>query len=171
VAAVAEWHRKAELAVEKGKDEMARAALERSLSHERLAAGFAQQLEDQTAEAETLRAAFGRLQQKLTETQSATEMLIAQRRRVKTAGKANAAANALGSGMGAGSRRASVLGRLQSSIAQDEATNVVTRTMIEGEGMRESLEDRFNTMEREDRVERLLEEMKGRQPRLEGAHS
>jgi len=167
VAAVAEWHRKAEMAVEKGKDEMARAALERSLSHERLAAGFAQQLEDQTAEAETLRTAFGRLQQKLTETQSATEMLIAQRRRVKTAGKANAAANALG----AGSRRASVLGRLQSSIAQDEATNVVTRTMIEGEGMRESLEDRFNAMEREDQVERLLEEMKGRQPRLEGAHS
>ncbi len=166
VSAVAEWHRKAELAVEKGKDEMARAALERSLSHERLASGFAQQLEDQTAEAETLRAAFARLQQKLTETQSATEMLIAQRKRVKTVGRANAAASALG----AGGKRTNVLGRLQSSIAADEATNVVTRTMIEGEGMRESLEDRFNAMEREDRVERLLEEMKGRQPRLEGSH-
>jgi phage shock protein A len=160
-AAVAEWHRKAEVAVEKEKDDLARAALERSLSHERLAQGFAQQLEDQTAEAETLRTAFARLQQKLAETQSATEMLIAQRKRVRTVGKAHDAHAAI-----EGTKRTNVLGRLRSSIEQDEASNLVARTMIEGEGMRDSLEERFTALEREDRVERLLEEMKNRQPRL-----
>ena len=157
VEAVAEWQRKAEVAVEKQKDDLARAALERSLSHERLAAGFSQQLDDQKAEAETLRNAFARLQQKLAETQSATEMLIAQRKRVRTVGKAHAAHAAVD-----GQKRGNVLGRLRSSIERDEVSNMVSRTMIEGD----SLEDRFTALEREDRVERLLEEMKNRQPRL-----
>jgi hypothetical protein len=39
-------------------------------------------------------------------------------------------------------------------------------TTMGGEPQQESLEDRFNALEREDRVERLLEEMKNRQPRL-----
>src|SRR3981189_2157700 len=52
-----EWHKKAELAVSKGKDDRARAALERALSHEQMALGFAQQLEDQSSEADSLRSA------------------------------------------------------------------------------------------------------------------
>jgi phage shock protein A len=152
-----EWHRKAEIAVEKQKDDLARAALERSLSHERLAEGFAQQLEDQKAEAETLRTAFTRLQQKLSETQSATELLIAQRRRARTVGKAHAAHAAFD-----GNKKANVLGRLRSSIERDEVSNVVSRTMLEAD----SLEDRFTALDREDRVERLLEDLKNRQPRL-----
>src|SRR5882762_8774924 len=89
--ATQQWHRKAELAVEKQNDDLARAALERSISHQQLAAGFAQQLEDQTTEAETLRNAYTKLQQKLQEARAATEMLIARNRRARTVGKANAA--------------------------------------------------------------------------------
>src|SRR6266571_1189220 len=42
-----EWMRKAELAVEKRDDELARAALERALSFERLAENFDRQIDDQ----------------------------------------------------------------------------------------------------------------------------
>lgn len=158
-SAVIEWQRKAGVAVEKQQDDLARAALERSLSYERLAQAFAQQLEDQTAEAETLRNAFTRLQQKLAETQSATEMLIAQRKRARTVGKAHAAHAAIDS-----HKRTATLGRLRSSVERDEVNNLVSRTLL-GDG-NESMEDRFNAMEREDRVERMLEELKNRQPRL-----
>jgi len=63
------------------RDDLARAALARSLSHQNLANSFTQQFDDQTAEAETLRSAFAKLQQKLQETQSTCEMLVAQHRR------------------------------------------------------------------------------------------
>lgn len=89
--AVSEWRRKAELAVEKQKDDLARAALERSLQNEQLANAFAHQIEDQAAEAELLRNAYHRLERKLGETRSECEMLIAQSRRARATGKANAA--------------------------------------------------------------------------------
>src|SRR5215469_9971599 len=45
-----EWIRKAELAIDKKQDPLARAALERSLSHKALTENFAQQVADQTVQ-------------------------------------------------------------------------------------------------------------------------
>jgi phage shock protein A len=155
--AVNEWHRKAELAVNRQHDDLARGALARSLSHQNLANGFAQQLEDQTAETETLRNAFSKLQQKLQETQSACEMLVAQHRRVRTVGKANSARAIAGM-----QHKSTTLNRLRSSVLQQEATNTAAHSILEDD----SLEDKFAAIEQEDRVERLLQELKSRQPRL-----
>jgi phage shock protein A len=155
--AVQEWHRKAELAVGRQQDDLARAALERSLSHQNLANSFAQQLDDQTAEAETLRNAFSKLQQKLAETQSAFEMLVAQHRRARVAGKANSARAVVGL-----QQKASTLNRLRSTILQQEASNVAAYSLLEDD----SLEDKFAALDRDEKVERLLLELKNRQPRL-----
>jgi phage shock protein A len=152
-----QWTRKAELAVQKQQDDLARAALQRSLSNQQLAAGFAEQLEDQRAETETLRNAFDRLQQKLDETRSTCEMLIAQHRRARTVGKANASRT-----IAATHQRSTALNRLRSTIQRNEANNVASHMMLEAD----SLEDRLGALEREDQIERLLEDLKSRQPRL-----
>jgi phage shock protein A len=155
--AMTQWNRKAELAVQKQQDDLARAALERSLSNQQLTANFAQQLEDQKAETETLRNAFNRLQQKLSETRSACELLIAQQRRARTVGKANAART-----IAASHQRSAAMNRLRTSIQRDEADNLASHIVLESQ----SLEDRLDTLEREDQIERLLEDLKSRQPRL-----
>ncbi len=158
--AVQQWRRKAELAVEKQNEPLARSALERSLSHQQLATGFAQQLDDQTAEAETLRNAYTRLQQKLQETRATTELLIARNRRARTVAKAN---HALGkrNAVPAATTTASTLNRLRSSIESSEATNLAHHLL-----QSESLEDSFDHLEKEDQINRLLEDLKNRQPRL-----
>ena len=154
--AMNQFNRKAELAVQKQQDDLARAALERSISHQTLAQGFSQQLDDQNAEAETLRNAFTRLQQKLEETRSACEMLTARNRRARTIGKATAAR-----ALPAAQRAATTLNRLRSSILEREAFNTA-QIMLESE----PLEDRLTTLDREDQIDRLLEDLKARQPRL-----
>jgi phage shock protein A len=155
--AMNQWNRKAELAVQKQQDDLARVALGRSLSSRQLAASFSQQLEDQTTETETLRNAFGRLQQKLSETRSICEMLIAQHRRARTASKANAART-----LAVSHERSNVLNRLRTTIQRSEATSTANHMILEAQ----SLEDQLDGLEKEDRIERLLEDLKSRQPRL-----
>jgi phage shock protein A len=154
--AMNQFNRKAELAVQKQQDDLARAALERSISHQQLAQSFAQQLDDQTTEAETLRNAFTKLQHKLEETRSACDMLITRNRRARTIGKAHAART-----LHATHQTAATLNRLRSSIEQREATNVA-HTLLEAD----TVDDRLITLEREDQIDRLLEDLKSRQPRL-----
>src|ERR1700685_3600124 len=59
--ASAEWVRKAELAVGKGQDDLARAALERSMSARQVADSFAEQVADQHTQVESLKTALRKL--------------------------------------------------------------------------------------------------------------
>jgi phage shock protein A len=156
----ANWRAKAELAVKKGEDELARLALERALSHEEMVAGFAQQVVEQTAEAESLRATYTRLQGKLAETQAQCEMLVAQHRRAKMAGRATKAQQVVENGKEAS--KTAVLGRLKARIQNAEAENHAGRVLLDGE----SLEDRFTKLERDGKVEQLLDELKQKHGRL-----
>src|ERR1700732_760466 len=85
---VAEWMRKAELAVDKKQDALARAALQRVESYRDLSEGFAQQVTDQKAQVENLKTALRQLDQKLTEAQAKADLLIAQHRRARAVRKA-----------------------------------------------------------------------------------
>jgi len=158
--AQAQWLRKAELAVAKQQDDLARAAIERALSHQRMAEGLAEQHTDQTAEADTLRAAYTRLQQKLTETQSRVELLVTQLRRNRTIQKANAAQAMLANGSSQ-----TKLARLAARVDEAGSRNHAARTML-AVASSETLDERFASLEQNDQIEALLLELKERQPRL-----
>ena len=66
----AEWIRKAELAVDKKQDALARAALERSMSYKHTAASFDSLVADQKTEVDNLKSALHKLDQKLAEGRS-----------------------------------------------------------------------------------------------------
>lgn len=154
-----EWQRKAELAVGKGQDELARAALERALSHQQMAGGFAHQLQEQAAEADGLRSTYTKLQGKLKETETQCEMMIAQARRARMVGKATVATS---TAQEKATSRTSPLSRFRARIQNAEAENHAGKMMLEGE----SLDDKFAALERDEQVERLLTELKQKQGRM-----
>src|SRR5215468_365331 len=78
---VVEWMRKAELAVDKKQDDLARAALLRVESYRELTDSFLQQVTDQKAQVENLKTALRQLEQKLAEAQTKADLLVAQNRR------------------------------------------------------------------------------------------
>ena len=83
-----EWMRKAELAVAKKDDELARAALERAVSFQQMSESFEQQIADQEVQVESLKGALKRLELKLAEARSKADMLIAQHRRSRAVSRA-----------------------------------------------------------------------------------
>jgi len=149
----AEWVRKAELALEKKKDEqLARAALERSLSAKQLAASFAEQVADQKSQVEILKTALSRLEQKLAEARAKSDLLIAQHRRSRSARKAGEAHAALH-----GASQSATFDRMKDKVMRSEA---VGQAHVEING--ESLDDRFAALEKEQEIDRLLAEIKTR---------
>jgi len=154
----AEWKRKAELAVQKGMDDMARGALERTLSHDQLAAGFASQAEDQKHEADNLRQALRKLEQKLSETRAHCEMLVAEHRRARVVGRATKARQVVGS------NQDNAMDRMKSRVHATAAESAaVSEVMIS-----ETLEEKFKSLENADKVELLLNEIKSRRALPQG---
>jgi len=148
----ADWRRKAELAVGKTQDDLVRAALERSLSQAQLAEGFAAQAADQKHEADNLRQALHKLEQKLTETRAHCEMLVAEHRRAKIVGRATKARQTVGVD------QEQTLGRMKSKVHIKSAENAAATEILAPE----SLEDKFKALESEDKVEMLLNELKSK---------
>jgi phage shock protein A len=148
----AEWKRKAELAVAKGQDDLARGALERSISVDRLTKGFAAQAEDQKLEADTLRQTLRKLDQKLNETRAQCEILMAEHRRAKVVGRATQARQTVGLTQDA------AMGRMKSRVRQHTAENAAAGEILAPE----SLEERFQSLEEQDQVELLLSQLKAR---------
>ena len=148
----ADWVRRAELAVDKQEDDLARAAVERSMSYRNLAESFAQQVEDQRTQVEGLKSALRKLDQKLAEAQAKSDLLMAQQRRSRALGHAADARMALVSELSGNSFH-----RMESKVARTEAVGQAKSEMAG-----DSLEDRLMALERQDTVERQLAELKVR---------
>ena len=151
-AKVAEWMRKAELAVGKQQDDLARASLQRSESYRELSEGFAQQITDQKAQVDNLKTALRQLEQKLAEAQGKADLLVAQHRRARAVGKASEARMAGGNGSSS-----AAFDRMKHKVAQEEAIS-----HAKSEIAAEDIEGRLAELEKQDRIEQLLTELKAK---------
>ena len=148
-----DWIRRAELAVDKKQDDLAKAAIERSLSYKQLTENYRQQVADQKIEVENLKSALQKLEQKLSEAEAKADVLVAQHRRSRVLGKARdaqmAATNSANSG---------TFDRMKRKVTHEEAV-AQAKGEIAGE---DSLSDKLVALEKEDKINQLLVEMKER---------
>jgi phage shock protein A len=147
-----EWMRKAQLAVSKGDDRLARAGLDRAMSYKQLTADFVGQIEDQKSQVEVLKDALNALARKISEVEGQAEVLIAQHRRTKAVERAADASQKAGS-----MDKAGAFQRMSHKVMREEA---VTQAAVELSA--EDIERRFEKLEREQEIERMLQELKQR---------
>jgi len=147
---IAEWMRKAELAVDKNEDDLTRASLLRVESYRELSENFAQQVTDQKAQVENLKTALRQLEQKLAEAEAKADVLIAQQRRARAVSKASDARIASGDGS-----KAAAFNRMKRKVAHSEAVS-----QAKSEIAADNIEDRLAALEKQDRIEQLLAELK-----------
>ena len=146
----ADWMRKAELAVDKKDDALARAALERVMSFQQMADSFAQQIQDQEAQVESLKAALKKLEIKLSEARAKVDLLIAEHRRTRATSRAVEAQLTP-----TGENR--TFDRMRTKVAREQAIGEAHAQLLG-----EDIEGRFHALEREEKVEALLAELKER---------
>ena len=142
---------KAELAVEKKDDSLARAALERAMSYKELAENFQQQVGDQKTEVETLKNSLHSLEGKLLEARAKSDLLIARHRRARASKRASEARS------GAEGSAGATFDRMKDRVLHAEA---VSQAWAEVSG--EDVEGRLAALEKEMEIDRLLEEIKSR---------
>ncbi len=147
-----QWLRRAELALDKKDDALARAAVERSMSYKGMTESFQQQVEDQKVQVDNLKSALLKLQQKLAEAQTKSDVMIAQHRRSRAMGKATDAGVAIGD-----DSRAAAFDRMKRKVQHTEAA-----AQAKAELVADDVDDRFAALEKEGEIDRMLAELRAR---------
>jgi phage shock protein A len=146
----AQWISKAELAVDKKDDELARAALERAVGFQQLAESFERQMADQESQVQALKSALKRLESKLSEARGKADALIVQHRRSRALRRA-----ANWQSQPDGEQRA--IEHVRSRMAREEALGRAERELFS-----DDLEVRLDALEREQKINSLLQELKAK---------
>jgi phage shock protein A len=121
-------------------------------SYRDVSESFQPQVDDQKAQVENLKSALRQLDQKLTEAQAKADVLIAQHRRARAVGKASDARMASGDGS-----KAAAFDRMKRKVAHSEAVS-----QAKSEIASDNLEDRLAALEKQDRIEQLLADLKAK---------
>ena len=153
-----EWQRKAELAIEKGDDELAKQALTRRNTFAQTATGMQEQWQAHSAQVGALRDGLRQLQGKIEEAEAKKELLIARSRSAKaqeTMHKTLSGIRGVGS-MGE-------FERLERRVEEQEA-----RATAYTDLSTDTLDDKFKALEQESDLDRQLRELKAKrqQPEL-----
>jgi phage shock protein A len=145
-----EWQQKAELAVEKGEDDLAREALTRRNSYQQTADGFKQQYDEQAKQVAELKEVLGQLETKISEAEAKKDLLLARSRRASAETEIRTTLSGLDqNGALAGFER------MEEKVGQQEA-----RAAALADVETDSVESRFAALETADDVERQLAELK-----------
>jgi phage shock protein A len=146
----AEWMRKAEIAVDKKQDDLARVAIERAVGYKKLSDEFLEEINHQKSQVENLKSALEKLERKLGEAQAKSELLLAQHRRSRALSKASQARMAV-----TDQSKLATFDRMKHKVQGEEA---MSHALAEMAG--DSVEDKLVAMDRDDEIDRLLAEMK-----------
>ena len=147
-----DWMRKAEVAVDKLHDDLARAALDRFQTSQRLAQSYREQVDDQKAQVESLKGALIKLELKLDEAKSKRDLLLARHRRSLSLGKAAQAQTMLGD-----NSKSATFERLKDRVHHSEAV-----ATAEVDLLTDDMGERLTRLDRDAEVDRLLAELKAR---------
>jgi phage shock protein A len=148
----AEWMRKAELAIDKKQEDLARAAVERAVGYRNLAQNFAEEIEHQKAQVEHLRSAMKKLEQKLTEAQAKSELLITKHRRSRALTKASKARLAASD-----ETKMGTFDRMKNKVHGEEAMGQAMAEIAN-----DNLEERLASLDKDDEITKLLEDIKSK---------
>jgi phage shock protein A len=147
-----DWQRKAELAVERGDDGLAREALSRRNAFQTTATGFEEQYTEQARQVQTLKDVLRQLELKIDEAEAKKDLLIARSRRAKAETQIRSTLSGLDSSGAMASFQ-----RMEEKVNQAEA-----RAGALAELDSDTLEERFALMESESEVDRQLAELKSK---------
>ena len=145
----AEWMHKAELAVDKKDDQLARAALERAVSFQLLADNYDEQIAHHHTQVESMKSALKRLDLKLSEARAKADLLIVQHRRSR------ATHRAANTQLTAGTDN--TFERMRHKVARAEAFGMATSELLG-----DDLDVRLHALERDQKINALLGEIKAR---------
>jgi len=148
----ADWMRKAELAVDRQQEQLARPALERVISYRQLSLSFRQQLEDQQVQVENLKSALQKLEQKLVEAQSRGEILASRHRRARVMGKTAEARTTLSEGA-----QEATFDRMNDKVLREEALGLAKSEMAD-----DDLHQRLLELDKQDEVEQMIQAIKSK---------
>jgi phage shock protein A len=148
----AEWMRKAELALDKKQEDLARVAIERAVGYRNLAQNFGEEIEHQKAQVEHLRSAMRKLEQKLAEAQAKSELLIAKHRRSRALTKASRARMSA-----TDETKMGTFDRMKNKVHSEEAMGQAMAEMAN-----DNVEERLASLDKDDEIERLLADLKAR---------
>lgn len=148
----ADWMHKAELAVDKQQDELARTAIERSMSFKQMASSFDQQIGDQAAQVDDLKSALSKLQMKLEEARNKSDLLIAQHRRARAVNRAGEARLRAVAGV-----TEPAFDRMNHKVQVEDALGQAKTELLA-----DNVEDQFAKLEKEDQINKLLADIKAR---------
>ena len=147
-----EWMRKAELAIDKKQDDLARAAVERAVGYRDLAQNFAEEIEHQKTQVEHLRSAMKKLELKLQEAQTKSELLITKHRRSRALTKASKARLEASD-----ETKMGTFDRMKNKVHGEEAMDQAMAEIAN-----DNLEERLASLDKDDEIDKLLADIKSK---------